>query len=241
VRWNALSAIERLLLPAECLLCQQLVRDPSDPVVCAVCRSRWRRVRPPFCDRCGQPGLRGIACALCDSWPSGFLVARSAVWLDEGARQAVHALKYEGFARLARELGQFVARLRLPGLQRPDAVVPVPLAARRQRLRGYNQCEGIARGCAAEWSALLDTSLLRRRIETATQTALTPEARRANVAGAFEVRSGAKVPSVAVLVDDVFTTGATLAEAATALLASGVRSVGAVTFGRAPLPQFLQE
>jgi len=241
VRWTALSALERLLLPAECPLCQQWIRDRDDPVVCAVCRARWRAVRPPFCNRCGQPGLGGVACPLCAAWPDGFLAARSAVWLDDGPRKAVHALKYDGFARLGAELGRMVARLALPELTLPDAVVAVPLGARRRRVRGYNQCDGIAQVCADTWSVPFRHDLLRRHRETATQTALTPESRRANVAGAFALRPGAVVPSRVVLVDDVFTTGATLAEAAAALLAGGVTHVGAVTFGRATLPNFLQE
>lgn len=168
-------------------------------------------------------------------------MARSAVWLEDGPRSAVHALKYDGFARLGAELGGVVARLAGPGLGRADAVVPVPLGPRRQRIRGYNQCDGIARACADRWRIPFRPDLLRRRRETATQTALTPEARRANVAGAFALRPGAFVPSQVVLVDDVFTTGSTLAEAAAALLAGGVTHVGAVTFGRATLPNFLQE
>jgi len=241
VQWTALSAIERLLLPAECVLCQQLIREAGDPVICAVCRARWRAVCRPFCERCGQPGLRGVACPLCTSWPEGFVVARSAVWLDDGPRGAVHALKYDGFARLGAELGRVVARLSLPGCEGADAVVPIPLGARRRRIRGYNQCDGIAEVCAHAWGAAFERDLLQRSRETPTQTALTPEARRANVAGAFAMRAGAVVPSRVVLVDDVFTTGSTLSEAAAALLAGGVTRVGAATFGRAALPNFLQE
>ncbi len=242
MRWNALCALERLLLPTECLLCDRLIREADDPVVCAVCRARWRPVPPPYCTRCGQPGLRGIGCAVCGDWPPGFITARSAVWLDAGPRRAVHGLKYDGFARLGPELGRVVGRLALPGLRLDRAaVVPVPLGERRKRLRGYNQCDGIAAACATAWGSVVRADLLTRRRETATQTALTPTARRANVAGAFVARPAARIWAAVVLVDDVFTTGSTLAEAANALLAGGVSTVGAVTFGRAPLPDFLQE
>lgn len=240
--WNALSALERLLLPSACLLCDQLIREATDPVVCRVCRARWRSIPRPFCARCGQPSMPGLSCAVCAEWPAGFLAARSAVWLDDGPRRAVHALKYDGFARLGRELGRVVGRLRLPSLDlHRAAIVPVPLGERRRRLRGYNQCDGMAAACAAAWGAPVRSDLLVRRRETRSQTTLTPNARRANVAGAFEARPAARVWAAVVLVDDVFTTGSTLAEAANTLLASGVGRVGAVTFGRAALPDFLQE
>ena len=113
-------------------------------------------------------------------------------------------------------------------------LIPVPLGVRRLRSRGYNQSERIATalGARVERPVVIDR-LLRRR-ETGTQTALTPEARLANVAGAFEARGVRGLGCV--LVDDVFTTGATLAEAAAALRRGGAARVEAVTFARAEPP-----
>jgi len=111
------------------------------------------------------------------------------------------------------------------------SLIPVPLGGRRQRVRGYNQSERIATALAGRTRHGVRTDLLRRVRETPTQTALTPEARHANVAGAFSADpvDGLEL----VLVDDVFTTGATLAAAAAALMAAGARRVEAVTFARA--------
>src|SRR5207237_616782 len=80
------EAVEQLLLPAECLLCRALLsfRD-SARVVCDVCRHRWRPLRPPWCDRCGQPEPLFGRCRLCAGWPAVFGLARSAVWLGAGA------------------------------------------------------------------------------------------------------------------------------------------------------------
>ncbi len=246
------EALEQLLLPAECLLCRALLSFPdSRQLVCDVCRHRWRPVRRPWCERCGQPEPHFGACRLCADWPAAFRVARSAVWLDAAARAAVHALKYGGLPRIADDLAAVMHRLVLP--RREAAwLVPIPLGPARERERGYNQSERLARALGRWWRRPVVPLLVRAR-ETATQTALTPEARLANVAGAFEVRnaecgmrnepatldSAFRIPNSAlVLVDDVFTTGATLTEAARTLEQAGARTVLAVTFGRAVVPDF---
>jgi len=246
------NALEQLLLPAECLLCRSLLSFPdADRTVCSVCRHRWRAVRPPWCERCGQPEPLFGGCRLCADWPAALQRVRSAVWLEGGAREAVHALKYAGLARVADDLAAAMSGMVLPGGD-GAMLVPVPLGPRRLRQRGYNQSARLAQALGRRWHRPVAELLVRVR-DTATQTALTPAARRANVAGAFELRisdcglriDGAPVESAIrnpqsaiVLVDDVFTTGATLAEAARALECAGVTAVLAVTFGRAVLPDF---
>ncbi len=235
-RWGKLrgkiAAIERWLLPPECLICRTPCgAEPDDPLVCATCRNRWPILPELLCARCGQPLTPEIACRLCSDWDSRIRDVRSAVWLDEGARRAVHLLKYEGWSRLGETLA-LVMRRRLrvePG----STLIPIPLGPTRLRSRGYNQSAEIARSLAARLGVGFSEAVLTRRRETATQTALSPEERSANLAGAF-VASG--VPARPVLVDDVFTTGATLVEAAGALLAAGASTVSAVTFARAMRP-----
>jgi ComF family protein len=168
------------------------------------------------------------------------------VWLDAGARQAVHGLKYGGLPRIADDLAGAMGRVR-PETDGPSALIPIPLARKRLRERGYNQSEQLARALARQWRIPVLLDVLVRTRETPTQTALTPGTRLANVAGAFEGRNAkCGMRNFAfplsnfelILVDDVFTTGATLAEAARALEQAGAKRVLGVTFARAAIPDF---
>lgn len=246
------SALEQLLLPAECLVCHGLLGNAhADDLVCPVCRLRWRPVRPPWCERCGQPEPHFGPCRLCREWPEALRAVRSAVWLDGGAREAVHALKYRGLPRIAVDLAESLVRL-LPRPAPGSRLAPIPLGPARLKRRGYNQSELLARALGRRWGLVVSPQLLVRVRDTPTQTALTPAARLANVAGAFALRiedCGLRIGSRSqsaisnpqspiVLVDDVFTTGATLAEAARVLGEAGFSSITAVTFGRASIPDF---
>ena len=225
-----LAEVERWLLPPACLLCDEPVTARErDALICEVCRLRWRPVPHPVCRRCGQPSFRGLECRLCAGWPDGLVRARSAVWLEESARRAVHQLKYEGWSRAAEAMAR--AMRGLEPLTGEVLLIPIPLGRRRLRHRGYNQSERIASALSRETGIPVRPDLLHRARETRTQTALTPEARHANVAGAFRAADVKGLELV--LVDDVFTTGATLASAAAALAQAGARRVEAVTFARA--------
>lgn len=223
--------VEAWLLPAECLLCGRHVLEPGEPLACRLCRSRWRPLPHPRCDRCGQPLPLPVACRLCREWPRDLERVRSAVLLDPPVREFLHQFKYHGWRRLARVMATaLVDSLEEVG---PGVLVGIPADRRRLRHRGYNQAAELAAALAALTGRRHDPGRVWRSREAASQTRLGAADRRANLAGAFTARAAS---GPVVLVDDVFTTGATLVSAATACLDAGASRVVAVTFARAEAP-----
>ncbi|HJQ09778.1 MAG TPA: phosphoribosyltransferase family protein [Gemmatimonadaceae bacterium] len=163
---------------------------------------------------------------------------RSVCWMPvEPASSIVHALKYEGWSAVAREIGERMSRLAWPVdvVEERKALIPVPLASARKRQRGYNQSALIAHELGKRWQLPVWDDAVRRTRSTDSQTRLTPEERRTNVAGSFCVGGDARrfADAHVVIVDDVVTTAATLNSCAKVLYEAGARIISYVTFGRA--------
>jgi len=211
-----------LLLPQRCVACGHGGRQ-----LCAACRSELPRIAPPLCARCGAPTAWPVErCRECAGRRLAFASARAAVGYDAAARRLVHAWKERGLRRLAAEAAQLVAE-RVPPPE-VDALTFVPADRRRRLERGHNPAERVARELAAIWE--LPCLPLLERTRGGRQRGSSAAERR-TVRGAFRA-TGAAPRSVAVI-DDVYTTGATAAAAATALRAGGARRVDAVAFARA--------
>ncbi len=160
------------------------------------------------------------------------MIVASGARYESPLREAIHAMKYDGVPALADKLAPLLAEAWRELRPQSDVLVPVPLHTRRQRERGYNQSELLARRLSAQCGVAVRTDLLRRVRHTEQQALLKGDARRHNVRGAFA--AGAEVQGRRVaLVDDVFTTGSTLAECARTLLSAGASGVCALTVARA--------
>ena len=152
----------------------------------------------------------------------------------------MHAFKYGGWRVLAIPMADRMARVDgMHPAAASTALVAVPLASARERERGYNQSELLAREISRRWALPVWSGALQRSRQTPTQTALTPQQRLRNVAGAFAIVAAFRARcrgANLILVDDVITTGATMNACATAMFAAGAHSVAYVTFGRARAP-----
>lgn len=231
-----------LVFAPVCAACAAPVpTSERERLVCRLCWARVRELPAPRCPRCWTPVPHGreagVRCTACVVLPPVVRVVRSAFAMGPVSRKLVHALKYRGWSALAEPMGRRMAALSFPEDVEEEAsvVVPVPTSATRVREKGYNQAALLAAVFASCTGRTTDPDLLARSRASGTQTALHPDERRANVAGAFTVpegRRGGLQGRHVLLVDDVWTTGATAEACARALLDSGARVVSVATFAR---------
>lgn len=237
----ARDGLVSVLFAAPCRLCEQLLTTASRVPVCPSCLGRIRPLElVAYCERCQRPlslaaqSPDGEAlCGPCRQEENVFDRLRAFGAYDGELRQLIVLLKYNRVEALARLLAGWLALVvrETPALAEVDALVPVPLYPRRQRERGYNQAELLARELGRWLERPVESGWLTRVKDTPSQTGLTPAQRVENVRGAFA--ASAKLDRTRILlVDDVCTTGATLNACARALKRAGAASVQAATVAR---------
>ena len=226
-----------LLFPPACAGCGRLVAAPG--TVCGACWSGLRFIDRPYCAVMGTPFAydlgEGALSAEAIADPPPFRRARAAVIHEGIPRHMVHSLKYRDRTDLAPWMARWMARAAADLVAECDVVVPVPLHARRFWSRRFNQAAELARAIARQSGKPFEPEALVRVKKTRQQVGLGSSGRVANVRGAFRVpdeHAIAVAGRAVLLVDDVYTTGATLKAATRALLRGRAATVDVVTFAR---------
>lgn len=225
----------RWMLPARCLVCGERSRD--DAGLCAACRDElpWNE---SACARCALPlPVSAAACGSCLSAPPPFAATWTPLRYEAPIDRLLPRFKFHAGLAEGRLLAHLMLeRLAVDALEGVDLVVPMPLHPSRLGRRGYNQALELALPLVRVLPRPLDIDALRRVRATPPQSELDAAGRRRNMRGAFEADAARVRDRLVLLVDDVITTGATIAEAAQTLVHAGAREVRVLAVARALRP-----
>ena len=229
------------ILPSSCSYCRSPVGDSGIPYFCSACWADFAPLPGPVCPTCGRPfeSPEALAhspahqCSGCRLSPLAFDQAVSVGQFEGPLREAIHQFKYRPCRSLGKPLGEWMVD-HVKVLTNIDIVVPVPLHATRLRQRGFNQSLLLAHRMSERYEVPLSCDNLVRVWPTRPQVELTGVERVVNVAGAFALQRPLEIETKhIVLIDDVFTTGATMNECAAVLKSAGAAQVTAFTLARA--------
>ena len=228
---NLWKAIVELLFPRRCPVCDGIVQ-PRGELICPECAKKLRPIEAPWCAICGRNLARGGE--LCEDCGKGKMHAfrrARALYEYRSVRSSIYRFKYGGRReykdffgeQMAKYLGSFIRSVS------PDGIVPVPLHPKRLRKRGYNQAKELADVLGAHLGLPVYDKILSRVKYTAPLRRQISKERQNNLKKAFLVKQNDVKLKTIILIDDIYTTGATVDEAAMALREGGAENVYVVT------------
>lgn len=235
------------LYPAQCRgTCDTPLGLEPVPYFCSACWTQMQFVEPPWCEMCGTPLLSASSsdadesevCDACAKAPPRYGKLRTIAFYEETLQQAIHLFKFEKRTALAKPLIQLMLA-HLPDdcrIEDYDFILPIPIHKKRMRERGFNQSILLAEGIAKAKGVPIATDIFVRDKNTKAQSSLAGrEARQENIIDAFKLRKPKSVfGKRLLLIDDVFTTGATIREAVKELWNAGPGEIDVLTLARTP-------
>jgi ComF family protein len=233
-----LNAGIAFLYPEYCQLCHSARATCAEGYVCADCKKTIKFLEPPFCNKCGRPYEGAITnrfeCENCRDLTLSFSSARSAAIASEPLLDIIHQYKYNRAYWFETVLADLLVSHATSELGNNwDFLLPIPLHPTREREREFNQAERLAAHLSRATGIPVNRDLLRRTRQTRSQTLLSRDERLINMKNAFSMISGEKLRGgKIVLIDDVFTTGATAGACARVLRSAGADEVCVWTVAR---------
>lgn len=227
------QGILELLYPRRCPVCGKAL-DPREGLIHTACADKLTYISEPRCKMCGRqlpPESRDEFCTDCTRRKLAYEKGMGVFLHDAVMRQSIYMFKYGGRREYALFYCSEMMRLYRQELVEwgLEAVVPVPIHITKLKARGYNQAEELARPVARELGVPLITDALIRTDATAAQKDLSLFARSINLSQAFSCIKGCRLPSRILLVDDIYTTGATVHRCAETLISAGATRVFSLT------------
>ena len=223
-----------IVYPRRCPVCDDAVTGPGH-FICEECADSFTGVEDPYCMKCGSPlkDSGTVMCRDCVRRDHDFVSGRAAFLYDDLLKESVYRFKYGGRAEYADYYADILAKNLEPYIKScgVDAIIPIPLHPGRLRKRGYNQAGLLAAGLSRHFDIPLRNDILSRPVKTGAQKSLGAGQRQNNLKKAFKIDSDVVKLKNTLLVDDIYTTGATMDAAAGCLKAAGVRNVYYVVLG----------
>lgn len=231
---SVLGSLFDMLFPPVCPVCEKAIAEED---LCPECMNGFSvlKIASPLCTRCGAPFALSFSkdhlCGRCCKNEPPYVQARSVFGYDGPVLDAIHSLKFRHNVGIAPALGRLIAHSCCVPDEKIDLIVPVPLHPARLRQRGFNQSLLIARPLAKALCVKIDYANLKKTRPTKDQIGLDEKERAENMKGAFDAPLKAFDGKTVLLVDDVYTTGATIRACSVALARAGAK-VYAVTLAR---------
>lgn len=236
---EVLNNISDIIFPPQCISCAAILQSLTERVFCSSCREKIKFLTGSLCPICGiiffnSPSANHL-CGNCLEKKPYFSSARAVAGYETIILNAIHRFKYGRDLSTGALLASLMADFSFPDLDFKDysLIIPVPLHIKKLRKRGFNQAIILADAIGKKWQIPVNFSLLKRCKFTLSQTGLDKKERERNIKRAFEVTDRGKIAGInIILVDDVYTTGATLNECAKILTKAGVQKVAVLTLAR---------
>jgi ComF family protein len=236
---EALSDISEVVFPPQCLGCSEILYPVNGQIFCPACGDKIKYITGDICHICGttfpDSPAQSHLCGDCLENKTYFSYARAVFSYENFVLNAIHQFKFKRNISVGEILASFMAGFSFPDIDFADysLMIPVPLHIKRLRERGFNQSLVLARAVGKKRQIPVNFSVLKRRRFTLTQTGSNREERKENIKGAFEVTDPKKIAGKnIILVDDVYTTGATMNECAKTLTKAGARKIAVLTLAR---------